>query len=161
MPKVFVYGTLKQGYTNNHMLAESKLVSKGVTVALCRLYHAGFPVLRPRSKKASAFNLPVTGEVYDVTDPAVMQALDRLESEGSMYHRRIKLIKLASGKVVKAHTYVGDGIRWQHLKADRLHEPKINKDLSVHYVWPAKSLGQVAREKAMTPVERRAADGAY
>lgn len=110
---VFVYGTLKHGYGNHHILAGSRFVGKGCTVAMCRMYDAGFPVLRPRSEKPGAHNAEVWGEVYLVTSPDTMRRLDSLEGEGRMYHRRIKIIHLENGKKVKAHTYVGDTKFWR------------------------------------------------
>jgi len=56
--KVFVYGTLKHGYGNHHVLEGSRFVGKGCTVAMCCLYDAGFPVLRER--RASVIAEPRT-----------------------------------------------------------------------------------------------------
>jgi gamma-glutamylaminecyclotransferase len=109
---VFVYGTLKRGYGNNHILAQSKLLGEGQTVARCRLYDAGFPVLRRRTNRDGAWNAPVRGEVYEVTSQETMDRLDRLEGEGHMYHRRRKKIQLDSGEVVMAYAYVGDARFW-------------------------------------------------
>jgi gamma-glutamylaminecyclotransferase len=110
--KVFVYGTLKHGYGNHHLLERSTRIGSGETVAHCRLYDAGFPVLRPRDKKPER-NAKVRGEVYDCDEATVME-LDRLESEGRMYHRRTKLIRLDSGQRVKAAAYIGDTWFWKH-----------------------------------------------
>ena len=112
MTKVFVYGTLKRGYGNNHLLADAKFIGTGETVALCRLFDAGFPVLRQRSKRPGAWNAPVTGEVYEVND-AELARLDSLESEGRMYHRREKKIRMANGEVIKAFVYVGSAEFWR------------------------------------------------
>lgn len=109
MSLVFVYGTLKRGYGNNRLLERATFVSEGETVAKCRLFNSGFPVLRPRLKKRDgAWNAPVRGEVFEVNDEETMQRLDRLEGEGRMYHRRRKKIRLSSGAVVMAYAYVGD-----------------------------------------------------
>jgi gamma-glutamylcyclotransferase (GGCT)/AIG2-like uncharacterized protein YtfP len=96
------------------------------------MYDAGFPVLRPRTAKPADHNAPVWGEVYLVTDPAVMASLDRLESEGRMYHRHIKKIMLENGRVIKAHTYVGDARYWR----DRVPLwPLINGHQGLCYHW--------------------------
>lgn len=129
---VFVYGTLKAGYRNNYILQTSRLLAKGCTVAKCRMYDAGFPVLRPRTAKPADHNAPVWGEVYLVSDPNVMASLDRLEGEGRMYHRRTKLIRLENGKVVRAQTYVGDTNYWR----DRVPLwPLINGHQGLCYHW--------------------------
>lgn len=114
MARVFVYGTLKRGYRNNYILERAEFVGSGQTVAKCRLFNAGFPVLRRRAKKDGEWNAPVRGEVFNVTDEETMQRLDRLESEGRMYHRRKKKIRLDDGTVILANTYVGDTGYWQN-----------------------------------------------
>lgn len=118
MTKVFVYGTLKSGYRNSHYLATSQIVGTGQTVAACRLFDVGFPVLRRRSDEQGPHNAPVRGEVYEC-DAAAVAGMDQLETEGLMYHRRTKLIRLDSGRVVKAQVYVGDAGYWR-CRGDRL-----------------------------------------
>lgn len=128
--KVFVYGTLKRNYGNNYILEGARFLGEASTIAKCRLFNAGFPVLRPRTERQGEWNAPVSGEVWEI-DPAVHLArLDRLESEGRMYNRRIKLVRLlASGKVIKAHAYVGSGHYWQ--RRLRLYPLQAGQ-----YVWP-------------------------
>jgi len=78
---VFVYGTLKEGYGNNYLLSSSEKVSSGVMEGY-KLYDCGFPIA---VKSDGDF---ISGEVYDIGDDAmVLNRLDRLESEGSMYNR--------------------------------------------------------------------------
>src|SRR5215831_9216536 len=105
---VFVYGTLKRGYGNHHILGDSAFIGEGQTLARCRLFNAGFPVLRRRLNHDGPWNAPVRGELYEVADPEVMRRLDALEGEGRMYHRRKKKIVMATGRTVKAFAYVGD-----------------------------------------------------
>ena len=115
MPKVFVYGTLKRGYRNNIILMRATFIGTGQTLAKCRLYDCGFPVLRRRLNRDGVWNAPVRGEVYEVNDCETMRRLDSLESEGRMYHRRKKKIILDDGRIVIAHTYVGDARRFARL----------------------------------------------
>lgn len=110
--KVFVYGTLKHGYGNHGLLERATFIGNGETVAACRVYDAGFPVLRERDKDNAARNAKVRGEVYEC-DAETVHQLDRLESEGVMYHRRHKMIALESGELVKAALYVGDTAFWK------------------------------------------------
>jgi gamma-glutamylcyclotransferase (GGCT)/AIG2-like uncharacterized protein YtfP len=112
--RVFVYGTLKRGSGNQHNLGDSTFIGAGQTVAHCRLFDAGFPVLRRRDKRQPC--APVRGEVYECDD-LVIQNLDRLESEGRMYHRRMKRIRLDDengGATIEAAVYVGDTWFWKH-----------------------------------------------
>lgn len=131
--RVFVYGTLKRGHANHHVLEGATFVGEAVTVAKCRLYHAGFPVLRKRSERPSDYNAPVQGEVYEFTDPAILQRLDRLEGEGRMYHRRVKLVTLHNGKTHKAYAYVGDTQFWTRGRYLLRYGPNTDG----HYVWPS------------------------
>ena len=64
---VFVYGTLKSGYGNNHILKTSRLLGAAETIGKLRMFDAGFPVVRPRTEKPGDWNATVMGEVYLVT----------------------------------------------------------------------------------------------
>ncbi len=130
MTKVFVYGTLKQGYGNSYLLRHARFIGTGQTQALCRLLDAGFPVLRPRiADRQSSSHVPVRGEVYEC-NTATMQKLDALEGEGKMYHRRTKYIDMDNGKRVKAFAYVGDGNFWRHRALPYYPANDVN------YEWP-------------------------
>src|SRR5262245_62993260 len=83
---VFVYGTLKKGFRNHHLLETSKLVVADVlTSRRYRMLDVGFPVLLPKGNGTEGL---VKGEVYEV-DAETLQQLDRLEGEGRMYHREV------------------------------------------------------------------------
>src|SRR5262245_6257639 len=107
MSLVFVYGTLKRGYGNHRLLLDATFVSEGQTIARCRLFDAGFPVLRRRLNRDGPWNAPVRGEVFEVTAQQLAR-LDSLEGEGRMYHRRKKKIRLDSGQTILAFAYIGD-----------------------------------------------------
>jgi gamma-glutamylcyclotransferase (GGCT)/AIG2-like uncharacterized protein YtfP len=122
MNKVFVYGTLKKGYHNHYLLdgceylGNSELDGYG-------LYYSGnskysFPVAD------IMINHSVSGEIY-LVDDEVMKQLDRLESNGTMYHR--KYLTLANGQ--KAHVYIGDSQFWNGFVDMKL----VGKDM---HVWP-------------------------
>lgn len=84
MTRVFVYGTLKRGIHNHHLLADAQYVGQAYTIDTFRMHDVGFPVIRfsdhPDAKS-------VFGEVYDVNDRC-LRSLDRLENEGVMYDRK-------------------------------------------------------------------------
>lgn len=110
----FVYGTLKRGYGNNVILSTSDFVQEDETEESYLLGDIGFPYAFPEHVLSEYFDndyfLPVRGEVWRVDDPDVVQRLDRLEGEGSHYHRRVT--KTKSG----AEVYI----------YEQLHAPYIN-----------------------------------
>ncbi len=72
--RVFVYGTLKRGNGNHHLLAHSEFIGKATTAPEFRLLSAFrnvFPYLVPGEKS-------IIGEVFEV-DEATLRNLDRLE----------------------------------------------------------------------------------
>jgi gamma-glutamylcyclotransferase (GGCT)/AIG2-like uncharacterized protein YtfP len=79
--KVFVYGSLKQGYGNHPILGTSELVAQYVTEPKYTMYSLGaFPAVVLDGETA------ISGEVYDVND-SVFKALDRLEGYPTFYNR--------------------------------------------------------------------------
>lgn|SRR5690348_4803270 len=82
--KVFVYGTLKQGYGNNRLLDKAKFVENAVIPGF-KLYDSGFPVAAPDEFSA------VSGEIWDISgdhQERTLFNLDSLEGEGRMYNRQ-------------------------------------------------------------------------
>ena len=87
--RVFVYGTLKRGYSNHPMLATAKEFFGDVatinTYRMLTIIHPSgmFPVILddPNGK-------PVCGEIYHVEDETLAR-LDQLEREGSSYDRKL------------------------------------------------------------------------
>lgn len=110
---VVVYGTLKRGYGNNRILQAGKAeFIKEVKIPGYKLYNCGFPVAKAEEGAVSL------GELWDIGDnPDTLRALDRLESEGSMYNR--VPIRTESGE--EAQMYVG------HPRAWDFSETKINR----------------------------------
>lgn len=117
---VFVYGTLKRGYYNNHLLESSKYVGDGFTLEKFCMINAGCPVIQARPGEQ---NYPVAGEVWDIgKNEEVLAELDRLESEGRVYDRIAVPVFVPSKKGQKkksrltAQVYVGT-----QMFADRPH----------------------------------------
>lgn len=107
---VFVYGTLKQKYGNNYILAGATKVRED-RVRGYKLLDSGFPVAR------LAENSIITGEIYDIGDPAtsdqartILGRLDRLEGyrqdnpESSMYTREV----IRTEHDIECNMYVGN-----------------------------------------------------
>lgn len=95
MMRVFVYGSLKQGYGNNHVFPKgSKFLYEGTTKG--RLISlGGFPGLLKDTEGTAH------GEVWDVPD---ITPLDRLEGNGSFYTREEVAVYTGKGAVA-AWTY--------------------------------------------------------
>ncbi len=103
----FVYGTLKQGLSNYHLIAAFVRTSVPATIR-GRLYDVGpFPAL-------AAGDEVVRGEVLTVEPtalPHLLAILDDLEGyypsdpAGSMYVRRIVAAVTGDGGAVEAHAY--------------------------------------------------------
>ena len=99
--KFFVYGTLKQGHRNHDLLFGAESLGLGVTEGKYKLYDlGGFPAAVPSSE-----GQPVLGEVYQSENPAVVKAMDFLESNGSFYTRSEKQILLDSGLSLSCWVY--------------------------------------------------------
>ena len=103
--RVFVYGTLKQGYPNNPLLEGSEFLGEAVTVLTYKMVETSFPVIMPDPS-----GKPVAGEIYTVDD-ATLARLDELEREGRSYDRVMidTMLPLSNGECLptQAFIYVG------------------------------------------------------
>lgn len=80
--RVFVYGTLRAGERNHHILADQRYLGEYRTPARYTLYDTGpFPAAVAGGRTA------LTGEVYAV-DRRCFRLLDRLEDYPTHYTRR-------------------------------------------------------------------------
>jgi len=97
---LFVYGTLQRGQSRHHVL--ENLEYEKATL--------------PRHKKVSPPSLgfpfivydedsKVKGEVYYNLSDELLNTLDLIEGEGSLYHRIIVEVQTNQGKNVQAYTY--------------------------------------------------------
>lgn len=85
--KLFVYGTLQQGWGNNRLLNGATFLGKALTKKPYVLFNGGFPYAVPVSPDESMFPLlPVMGEVYEVEQRHV-DVCDYLEGHPSWYQR--------------------------------------------------------------------------
>ena len=93
--RVFVYGTLRAGEPNHHLLDHHALVGEALTEPAFELISLGaFPAMIAGGTTA------VVGEVYEV-DPVTLAALDRLEGHPRFYQRTV--IRLEGGDEVLAY----------------------------------------------------------
>ncbi len=80
--KVGVYGTLKNGHGNHHLLTDSKWCYN-TTIQGFSLYVSGIPYAMEDSKSTTPLHI----EVYEV-DNATLARLDRLEGHPRAYERK-------------------------------------------------------------------------
>jgi gamma-glutamylcyclotransferase (GGCT)/AIG2-like uncharacterized protein YtfP len=103
--RVFVYGTLKSGFSNHHLLVGCEFFGSAVTVATYKMIENGFPVIMPDPE-----GKPLAGEIY-IVDDETLARLDQLEREGRSYDRKLIEVTspLASGERLptRAFIYIG------------------------------------------------------
>lgn len=88
--KVFVYGTLKRGYGNNHLLKFATFLGKATTADNWSMIGEGnsFPYVLHTD---DILGMQITGEVYEV-DSWTLKSLDRLEGIPHHYkHEKVEV----------------------------------------------------------------------
>lgn len=79
---VFVYGTLKKGFSNHRLLAGAEFLGAAQTVEKYAMYSTGTPIVL----KDEAVS-PIFGELYRVNEKT-LAALDSLEGHPDWYRRQ-------------------------------------------------------------------------
>lgn len=105
MKKLFVYGTLMKGESNNSFMNTAEYKGKYKTEDKWGLVNLGhFPALVP-------YSVEVEGELYEV-DTETLARIDRLEGvETGLYQRRtINIYDMETGEHVEADTYIWNSI---------------------------------------------------
>lgn len=98
--RVAVYGTLKRGYGNHHLIAGSHFVGSGKTNEQYPLLVNGLPYLYDEC----GLGEQVKVEVYDV-DSTTFESLDRLEGHPTFYERREIWISMDDWSQTKCWVY--------------------------------------------------------
>jgi gamma-glutamylaminecyclotransferase len=104
MSLVFVYGTLKRGYSNHHLLAGQQFLGEARTARGFALFSLGS---HPGMVEAAGDKGSVTGEVWSV-DERCLGRLDDLEGTAEALYRRgaVPLLDPFAGSVVEAYFYL-------------------------------------------------------
>jgi len=113
---VFVYGTLKKGYGLHRVLEGSGSLGEGRLQDHFIYCLGSFPGISPEGGAG-----PVFGEVYEVTAD-VLETLDMVEGEGSLYHRRQVTVEVSGAECpVQAWTYIyaGGGLGRERIESGR------------------------------------------
>jgi gamma-glutamylaminecyclotransferase len=93
---LFVYGTLKKGYPNHHLLQESRFIDEAVTKKKYALYNSGIPFLI----KYESISY-IHGEVYEIDDN-IIKKVDALEGHPDWYKReKIEVVLSKNYKYVR------------------------------------------------------------
>lgn len=91
----FVYGTLKAGKSNNHLLEKATFVREAVTKPIYRLWNVGrYPALTKDLINGKA----IQGEIWEIT-PEILVRLDRLEGVPWLYVREVLEIEGAEEEI--------------------------------------------------------------
>lgn len=122
MHKIFVYGTLKRGYGNNRLLAESRFIGNAVTMPALFMADHGIPFVWTSGGPLRR----IAGELYEVDD-AVLARLDRLEGHPTNYHRELVEIEV-NGEHAEAFIYL-----YRHIEENRDVRPAPVKNH--RYCW--------------------------
>ena len=105
--RVFVYGTLKRGFSNHKVLARNhaEYLGNATTRDSYVMFDVGYPLIIKDNSLHNEDTAPVVGEIY-LVNRQCMKELDILEGEGILY-KRIK-IKLFNHEDALAYLWIGE-----------------------------------------------------
>lgn len=105
--KLFVYGTLKEGYPYHIIISDCKKVGDAETVNMFTMVDLGpFPMVIDKPKTHT-----IKGELYEINDK-VLTRLDTLEGYPIFYSRRKEqFIMINNGTQTNALIYLGVDIQ--------------------------------------------------
>ncbi|KAL5258159.1 hypothetical protein ACHWQZ_G012947 [Mnemiopsis leidyi] len=129
---VFVYGTLKRGFPNNHFLSGAEFVGNALTIEKYPLVIASRCNI-PYLLGAKSQGHRVAGEVFKVTE-SQLQTLDFLEGYPD-YYNRIELDVSVNSDTMLCYTYVLD--RFKNCLLELPMQENYSYDDSMRYVRPA------------------------
>ncbi len=118
---IFVYGTLRNGHCNHHLLKDAYCYGIGSTESSYAMYLvSGYPYIT-----SSETRYPIVGELYGVDDET-LNLLDRMEGHPRYYERR-EISVTVGGTLYTAWMYFRDppGILVQSGDFDKVNIGKI------------------------------------
>jgi gamma-glutamylaminecyclotransferase len=136
--RVFVYGTLKEGFRNFHVNRGTRLPGEFVTEQAFPLYvigEFGLPWLVHQPGQGHH----VTGQVFEVDDEALaaMDVLERVNDRNWYTPRALTVRPIGGGEPLQALAYFGSSAR---LAADIVHHGPLAEYTDVHQVLYEKHL---------------------
>lgn len=127
--KLAVYGTLKNGFGNHHVLGDVKtFIGAGKTKDNFYMNGMGVPVVWKHPVA------PVCVEVYEVPETQLTGRIDALESNGYYYNREKTTITMGDGSEEEAWLYFGMTNKYQ-----KDFDPDIEAPKSGYYEWGGSS----------------------
>ena len=99
---LFVYGTLRRGECNEHLMVRARFVDAARTERGFELFHMGWHPAMVRGGTDA-----VTGEVWEI-DAATLAELDQLEQHPTWFQRTV--IALADGRSVETYLLPRAGV---------------------------------------------------
>ena len=110
MTKLFVYGTLKQGYSRAAWLEEQTFVGDAATVPGYKLYDNGsYPAMI-----GTQCHSVVTGELWKV-DSRCLVELDKIEGVPALYQRVAVKLSSHPGESVQTYLYCQSLEGWRDI----------------------------------------------
>ena len=89
---MFVYGTLKKGFSNHFFLSGARYLGPARTVNRYALYVDMYPGVYPRDQVSS-----IVGQLFEV-DSATLNRLDALEDHPRLYRRELIEVETDEGR---------------------------------------------------------------
>ncbi len=89
---IFVYGTLKKGFSNHYFLANARYLGPTRTVERYALYLDMYPGVYPGDAVC-----PIVGQLFEV-DSATLKRLDALEGHPHLCHRELIEVETGEGQ---------------------------------------------------------------
>jgi gamma-glutamylaminecyclotransferase len=116
---VFVYGTLKKGFSNHGCMRDSKFLGDARTLDKLTMRNSGFPVLL---KEGTSSAHHIFGELYAVKPEVVKDYLDPLEGNNNIYTREKLMVAMlqqdtkaplsGAHPIKSAWVYIGNNDYW-------------------------------------------------
>lgn len=90
MPFLFFYGSLKVGKSNHNILGNSKVyIDEAITSSKeFTMFGGGFPFVSDHDFGNPDDTGSIIGELYEITNPAVLANIDRMEGVPALYVKR-------------------------------------------------------------------------